>query len=509
MKSIAAGGPAGCVRPPSAPTTASSPPAAWWWAWPRPSPSQAAILLAAVAGLAAGALSMAAGEYVSVSSQADTEQADLTRERGELATSPEAERTELAEIYVARGLGRELATQVADQLMAHDALGAHARDELGIHEFTRARPIQAALASAGAFAVGAAPPALLAAFAAGREPHAGHRGRDAGTPARPRRRRGPPRRRLARARGAARRVLGRGGHGVHGGGRAPVRRGRLGTPVRHEARPGVSCGQCRTRPGAEETILESSMKGYIGDIEMVAEENVDFRQVLYTAKNCQLVVMALKPREEIGAEVHHLDQFFRVEEGSGEAVLDGVRTAIRAGFAVLVPAGTNHNIINTGREPLKLYTLLRAAQSSRRRRPPHPRGGGGGRRALRRQDDGIAAVDAPPVRHPRLRHDARCDNRDSARTFSRAGPGGGERLRARGPGVEVVGVPADLGDFPRDGLALTPRRKLLGTTRTTLTQRKLDADRERIRHFLARRGYPDAVVDGAAPRRWTTASARR
>jgi VIT1/CCC1 family predicted Fe2+/Mn2+ transporter len=127
-------------------------------------PSQAAILLAAVAGLAAGALSMAAGEYVSVSSQADTEGADLARERGELATSPDLEKSELREIYVARGLSPDLATQVAEQLMAHDALGAHARDELGIHEHTRARPIQAALASAGAFAVGAAPPALLAAL---------------------------------------------------------------------------------------------------------------------------------------------------------------------------------------------------------------------------------------------------------------------------------------------------------------------------------------------------------
>ncbi|MCU0290386.1 MAG: VIT family protein [Thermoanaerobaculaceae bacterium] len=126
-------------------------------------PSHAAIMLAAVAGLAAGALSMAAGEYVSVSSQADTEQADLTRERGELATTPEAERAELAGIYVARGLDPELALQVADQLTAHDALGAHARDELGIHEITRARPIQAAIASAAAFAAGAAPPALLAA----------------------------------------------------------------------------------------------------------------------------------------------------------------------------------------------------------------------------------------------------------------------------------------------------------------------------------------------------------
>jgi len=127
-------------------------------------PSRAAILLAAVAGLAAGALSMAAGEYVSVSSQADTEQADLARERGELATSPEAERAELAGLYITRGLSRELAIQVADQLMAHDALGAHARDELGIHETTRARPIQAAIASAASFAVGAAPPAVLAAL---------------------------------------------------------------------------------------------------------------------------------------------------------------------------------------------------------------------------------------------------------------------------------------------------------------------------------------------------------
>ncbi len=90
---------------------------------------------------------------------------------------------------------------------------------------------------------------------------------------------------------------------------------------------------------------------------MFAVKNEDFRQVLYTARNCQLVVMSLKPKEEIGAEVHKLDQFFRVEEGTGEAVLDGVRTVISAGFAVLVPAGTNHNIINTGSVPLKLYTL--------------------------------------------------------------------------------------------------------------------------------------------------------
>jgi VIT1/CCC1 family predicted Fe2+/Mn2+ transporter len=127
-------------------------------------PSRTAVLLAAVAGLVAGALSMAAGEYVSVSSQADTERADLALERGELATAPEAERAELAGIYMDRGVRRDLAVQVADQLMAHDALGAHARDELGIHAITRARPIQAAVTSAAAFAVGAAPPALLAAL---------------------------------------------------------------------------------------------------------------------------------------------------------------------------------------------------------------------------------------------------------------------------------------------------------------------------------------------------------
>jgi mannose-6-phosphate isomerase-like protein (cupin superfamily) len=99
------------------------------------------------------------------------------------------------------------------------------------------------------------------------------------------------------------------------------------------------------------------MKGFIKNIEEISIENEYFRQVLYTAKNCQLVIMALKPGEDIGMEVHKLDQFFRVEEGNGVAVLDGVRTEISAGFAVLVPAGTNHNIINTGTDPLKLYTL--------------------------------------------------------------------------------------------------------------------------------------------------------
>src|SRR5450759_386627 len=102
---------------------------------------------------------------------------------------------------------------------------------------------------------------------------------------------------------------------------------------------------------------ESVMKGFVQDIEDLAIKNEEFRRVLYTAKHCQLVVMALKPKEEIGAEVHKLDQFFRVEQGTGEAVLDGVRTGIRAGFAVVVPVGTNHNIINTGSVPLKLYTL--------------------------------------------------------------------------------------------------------------------------------------------------------
>ena len=99
------------------------------------------------------------------------------------------------------------------------------------------------------------------------------------------------------------------------------------------------------------------MKCFVKDIESLAVNNDDFRQVIYTAKFSQLVLMALKPKEDIGAEVHKLDQFFRVEEGSGEAVLDGVRTTIREGFAVVVPAGTNHNIINTGSVPMKLYTL--------------------------------------------------------------------------------------------------------------------------------------------------------
>jgi VIT1/CCC1 family predicted Fe2+/Mn2+ transporter len=120
------------------------------------------VLVAGVAGLVAGAMSMAAGEYVSVSSQSDTEQADLARERGELASQPDFEREELAQIYVERGLDQALARQVADQLMARDALGAHARDELGMSEVTAARPIQAAFTSAATFAAGAALPLLAA-----------------------------------------------------------------------------------------------------------------------------------------------------------------------------------------------------------------------------------------------------------------------------------------------------------------------------------------------------------
>ncbi len=121
-----------------------------------------ALLIAGGAGLVAGAMSMAAGEYVSVSSQRDAEQADIKREKRELAEMPELERQELTNIYIARGLDPELAQQVADQLTANDALAAHTRDELGISELTEARPIQAAFASAVSFSVGAALPLLVA-----------------------------------------------------------------------------------------------------------------------------------------------------------------------------------------------------------------------------------------------------------------------------------------------------------------------------------------------------------
>jgi VIT1/CCC1 family predicted Fe2+/Mn2+ transporter len=124
--------------------------------------STSAVLVAGTAGLVAGAMSMAAGEYVSVSSQSDTEQADLARERAELVSQPDSEREELAQIYVQRGLDPKLAYQVADQLMVKDALGTHARDELGMSEVTAARPVQAAFTSAATFAAGAALPLLAA-----------------------------------------------------------------------------------------------------------------------------------------------------------------------------------------------------------------------------------------------------------------------------------------------------------------------------------------------------------
>lgn len=130
--------------------------------------TRGALLVAGVAGLVAGAMSMAAGEYVSVSSQADTEEADLMREHIELKTQPEIEHMELAAIYVKRGLDAELAVEVARQLMARDALGAHAKDELGIDDNFTPRPVQAAFASAAAFAAGAALPLLAAVAAPGR-----------------------------------------------------------------------------------------------------------------------------------------------------------------------------------------------------------------------------------------------------------------------------------------------------------------------------------------------------
>lgn len=123
-----------------------------------------AVLIAGVAGLVAGAMSMAAGEYVSVSSQKDTEEADLERERRELAEHPRREHDELATIYVGRGVDRDTANRVAEQMMAHDSLAAHARDELGVSHLSIARPVQAALASAGTFAIGAALPLTVVAL---------------------------------------------------------------------------------------------------------------------------------------------------------------------------------------------------------------------------------------------------------------------------------------------------------------------------------------------------------
>lgn len=131
--------------------------------------THSSVLLAGVAGLVGGAMSMAAGEYVSVSSQADTERADLARERAELKADNAGEHKELTAIYVGRGLDPVLAKRVAEQLMAHDALGAHARDELGISATLRARPIQAALASAASFAVGAALPLVISVLSPARD----------------------------------------------------------------------------------------------------------------------------------------------------------------------------------------------------------------------------------------------------------------------------------------------------------------------------------------------------
>lgn len=130
--------------------------------------TQENVLLAGVAGLVAGAMSMAAGEYVSVSAQSDSEAAELAKERRELAEEPQSEQEELTRIYMARGLDRDLARKVAMQLMARDALGAHARDELGILEMTRARPIQAALTSAASFTAGAALPLVVVLLAPAR-----------------------------------------------------------------------------------------------------------------------------------------------------------------------------------------------------------------------------------------------------------------------------------------------------------------------------------------------------
>ena len=120
---------------------------------------------------------------------------------------------------------------------------------------------------------------------------------------------------------------------------------------------GIIFAVCGISSSAGQKKSSIVKKGFVQDIESITIKNNEFRQVLYTAENCQLVIMSLKPGEEIGVEVHKSDQFFRVEEGSGEAVLNGVRTAIKPGFAVVVPGGAKHNIINTGSVPLKLYTL--------------------------------------------------------------------------------------------------------------------------------------------------------
>ena len=191
------------------------------------------VLIAGVAGLVAGAMSMAAGEYVSVSSQSDTEQADLARERKELSENPAFELDELAAIYVERGVEQALARQVAQQLMAKDALTAHARDELGISEITTARPVQAALASAATFSVGAAMPLLMVVVSPAAALVPDRVGRVVGFP----RSAGcdwrENRRRKRSARHGPRDVLGRLGDGAHRRDREIVRHGCLMIGARH------------------------------------------------------------------------------------------------------------------------------------------------------------------------------------------------------------------------------------------------------------------------------------
>ena len=196
-------------------------------------PSRGAILIAGAAGLLAGSMSMAAGEYVSVSSQHDAETADLKREAAELEADPKAEVSELTAIYIARGLDPALASQVAEQLMVKDALGAHARDELGISEITRARPLQAAFASAASFAVGAAAPLVLAASTPLGCPYPVHRDRHARLPGDARRRRRPRRRLPDDQSRPASDLLGCSRNVCHGGPRARIWLDHLITPRRN------------------------------------------------------------------------------------------------------------------------------------------------------------------------------------------------------------------------------------------------------------------------------------
>ena len=133
------------------------------------------------------------------------------------------------------------------------------------------------------------------------------------------------------------------------------------------------------------------MKGYVSSIEKVTQDNTTFRTVLYTAKNCQLVVMSLEPGEDIGSEIHQLDQFFRVEEGEGKAVLDGIEHHIMPGFAILVPAGARHNIIN-GHRPDEALHALCSPEPSQWRSARHQGGRRGRQRALRREDDRIGTL---------------------------------------------------------------------------------------------------------------------